>query len=120
MKELRFLKNAKKASLNSNHHLHSIGCTLVKGGRIIGTGFNILKTSPRSPNRFFSIHAEVKAILSAKTDITGATAYIFRQTKDGTMALARPCQSCFDFLISHGIKNIVYSSEGYFKKEKIT
>lgn len=119
MKEFRFLDVAKKASLRSDHKHHHIGVALVKGGRVISTGFNSNKKSPRSPHRFHSVHAEVKAILAANTDVEGATAYVFRQTKSGDMAMSRPCASCAEFLVSKGIRTIVYSFEGSFKKEKI-
>lgn len=119
MKEFRFLEVAKKASFNSNHKHHHIGVCIVKGGRVLSTGYNTNKKSPRSPHKFHSVHAEVRAVLSANTDIEGATAYVFRQTKNGTMAISRPCPSCAQFLIENGIRNIVYSFEGGFKKERI-
>lgn len=120
MKEERFLSMAKKASERSDHHSHKLGCVIVKGPKVLGTGFNKLnKKSTRSPHSYNSIHAEFAAVVSAGWDVKGATAYIFRQTKNGTPAMSRPCESCFKFLTDQGIKKIVYTFEGSFVEEEV-
>lgn len=120
MKEIKFLEMAKKISLNSDHHRHQLGAIIVRGSNVIGTGYNVLnRKSTKAPHKFMSIHAEYMAFLNSNRDIEGATIYIFRQLKDGTPSMARPCESCYNFLISKGIKNIVYTCEGSFKKEKM-
>jgi diaminohydroxyphosphoribosylaminopyrimidine deaminase / 5-amino-6-(5-phosphoribosylamino)uracil reductase len=123
MRDIRFLEYAKKISEKSNHHSFKLGCVITKGSRIIGTGCNIIgKTHSESPHKFHTIHAEFNAILNAKNkhnDIYGATAYVFRAWKNGTWAIARPCPTCRNFLIKNGIKEIVYSFQGYFRKENL-
>ena len=59
------------------------------------------------------------AIMSAGYEVNGATAYIFRQHKNGTPAMSRPCESCWRYLMDCGIKNVVYTFEGSFKEEKL-
>ena len=116
---MKFLDLAKQVSQKSDHHTHKLGCVIARGNKVLGSGFNALKTHPRSPHPFRSIHAEFMATLNAGYDIKGATAYIFRQQKDGTWATARPCEFCWRFLMDCGIKKVIYSFEGTFKQEDI-
>lgn len=120
MKEERFLSLAKEASKKSDHHTYKVGCVIVKGKRVVGRGFNMLKTHPKSPHTFKSIHAEFMAAMSAELDIKGATAYVFREQKNGDWAMAKPCKDCWKFLIECGIKNVVYSYQGMFRQEELT
>lgn len=119
MKQQYFLNIARQASQRSDHHSHRIGCVIVKGNRVLGTGWNRLRTHPKSPHQYKSIHAEFMAAINAGDDIKGATAYVFRAQKDGTWAMSRPCESCWKYLMELGIKNVVYSFEGSFKQEEI-
>jgi len=80
----------------------------------------MLKSHPQSPHRNWKQrHAEFNAVISADWDVEGATAYIFREQKDGTLAIAKPCTSCAAFLVSNGVREIVYSFQGSYKKEKL-
>lgn len=119
MKQEHFLSLAKQASRRSDHHTHKLGCVIAKGKKVLGTGFNVLKTHPKSPHNWKAVHAEFMAVMSAGYDVDGATAYIFRQQKNGTWAAAKPCESCWQFLVDCGVKEIVYSYEGSFRQEKI-
>lgn len=116
MRQQYFLNMAKDISSKSDHHSHKIGCVIAKGNRILGTGWNVLKTHTKSPHRYKSIHAEFMASLNSGK-ISGATAYVFRQQKDGTWANSKPCTSCWKYLIDLGLKEVVYSYEGSFKRE---
>lgn len=119
MKHDSFMALAKQCSKNSDHHSHRMGCVIVKGSRVLGIGWNMLRTHPKSPHEFKSIHAEFMASLNAGRDIKGATAYVFRQQKNGTWAMAKPCDDCWKYLMNLGIKKVVYSFEGTFKTEKL-
>lgn len=119
MKADHFLQLARKESVRSNHRRHKLGCVLVRGSRVLGLGHNMLKTHPKSPHEFKSIHAEFMAVLNSGTDLKGATAYIFRQQKNGTPAISRPCEDCWRYLMECGVKEVVYSFEGSFVQEKI-
>lgn len=118
MKQEYFLSLAKKAAQHSDHHSHKIGCIIAKGNKILGTGWNVMRTHPKSPHKYKSIHAEFMASINTNK-IEGATAYVFRQQKDGTWANSKPCSSCWDYLMDLGIKEVVYSFEGSFRKEKV-
>ena len=110
---------AKKASDKSDHHTHKMGCVIAKGSKVLGIGFNALKTHPKSPHQFKSIHAEFMAWINAGKKVEGATAYIFRQQKSGALAMAKPCSDCWQFLVDSGVKQVVYSFEGSYKKESL-
>jgi deoxycytidylate deaminase len=119
MKQEYFLAVARQASCKSDHHSHKMGCVIAKGNKILGVGHNVLKTHPKSPHKYKSIHAEFMAAINAGYDIEGATAYIFREQKDGTWAMAKPCDYCWKFLMELGVKEVVYSFEGSFKQERV-
>jgi deoxycytidylate deaminase len=119
MKQEYFLALAKHASCKSDHHSHKMGCVIAKGNKVLGVGHNVMKTHPKSPHKYKSIHAEFMAAINAGYDIEGATAYIFRQQKDGTWAMAKPCEYCWKFLVELGVKEVVYSFEGSFKQERV-
>lgn len=114
---MKFLTMAKQLSKRSDHHTHKVGCVIARGNKIIGSGFNLLKTHPKSPHEHKSVHAEFMAALNAGYNMKGATAYVFRELRDGTAAMARPCESCWRLLMDCGIKKVVYSFEGSFKEE---
>ncbi len=119
MKDSYFLTLAKRASEKSDHHTQKLGCVIAKGSSVLGVGYNVLKTHPKSPSPYRQIHAEFMAYVNAGGKVEGATAYIYRQHKNGQAAVAKPCQSCWNFLTEMGIKNVVYSFEGHYKKERM-
>jgi len=106
---------AKKISLQGEHCQHKVGAVIVKNGRPISTGFNSYKTHPlmNKKNPLKTTHAEVSAIIRARKreNIAGATIYVFREHRNGTPALARPCEYCWAILKEHGIKDVYYTTE---------
>ena len=109
-----FFRLARNVSLKSKYRIR-VGCVLVLHGNPISVGFNYLKSHPRFTSLDSAcIHAEISAIMSADTDLIGATAFIYRERKDGTLGLARPCNRCYRELWAVGVKRIYYSTyEGY-------
>ena len=84
-------------------------------GRICG--FNRLKTHPKSPHPYKSIHAEFDAIHRAiilGIDIRKAKLFVGRRRKDGNFGKARPCESCQKFIDGSGIGKVYWSEpSGY-------
>ncbi len=83
------------------------GCVIVdQNNRVLSTGYNgPVKGFPNSkvdftrPNKYvWMIHAEDNAVLFARCDLSGATAYI----------TGHPCAQCFRRLVQAGVKRIVY------------
>lgn len=65
------------------------------------------------------LHAEVHAALGIPpAELEGAIVYVGRVVRDGTPALARPCEICQKFLREVGVAIVYYSTrEGYGKIE---
>jgi len=119
--KLRFFQLAKRLTEFSDHHQHSIGSVIVKKNRVISVGHNSLKTHTHSPHGFKSTHSEFKACWGANPkDLKGASIYVYRQRRDGSLALARPCSSCYSFIKSCGIKYVYYTDYDSYKMEKVS
>lgn len=104
---------AKRLAHKSDHHTHKLGAVVVRGNKIIGVGFNKMKTSPKSNHPFKSIHAELDAILSSHPDrLNGSDIYIYRQTSSGELAMAKPCLYCQDLIRAAGIRRAYYTRKG--------
>lgn len=117
--DIKFFDLAKKISKLSNHGHHKLGSVIVRGSKIISVGTNKIKTHPRSTHPFHSLHSEMAAVLLAKQDLTNCEIYVYRETKSGIPAMARPCIYCLPFIKEAGIKEVHYSITGNYKTEKI-
>lgn len=57
-----------------------------------------------------SIHAEVDALRGIHPEnARGATVYVSRVLRDGSIGYSRPCPACEKYLVSLGIKRVVYT-----------
>jgi deoxycytidylate deaminase len=115
------LKQAHKSAFK-----YKIGAVITKGGRILGTGYNTVKTySKDNPHPYKdSIHAEVKAAFNAirrgpASRLHGGTAYVARVSSCGAGRMARPCISCLRFLKNLGITKLVYTTNEGVTHERI-
>lgn len=94
------------------------GCVVVKGGRVLGTGWNKNRNSPSivSPEHIktdCSFHAEEVAIRDAGEDnVRGAVIYVARINKYGNDRDSKPCPRCSILIGKVGIKRVVYTSMG--------
>lgn len=115
---MKFLSLLKKLANMSDHTQHRMSCIIAKGNRPISFGHNKVKSSPRAKNRYNMLHAEVVALLSTPYEETkGCTAYIYRTTKNGVLAMAKPCEGCELALKLAGIKKVIYSNENNWVEE---
>jgi deoxycytidylate deaminase len=111
--EKGFFRLARNVSERSEYE-HQIGAVIAKK-RPISIGFNqIEKTHTKYNNADLtmsnSIHAEMSAIIHAKTDsYRDADIYIYRETSDGVPALAKPCENCMKNLYVMGIRRVYYT-----------
>lgn len=126
-----YFRTAKAVSELSNYPIHKIGCVIVKGHRIISSGHNSktkchplqakLDTEKYGTECPGKCHAEIMALLPLmknKTDLSNASIYIYREHKDGSLAMAKPCSSCQKVIKQLGIKKIFYSIEHGYAIEK--
>lgn len=127
----RYFEIAKEISKLSTYPRYNLGCIVVYKNKILSTGYNTVKTSPlqKKYNNFRNIegnvvkdmnHAEISAILKIKNlDIRWekVSIFIYREYKDGTRAVAKPCPACEKAIRDLGIKNIYYTGHDSFVHE---
>jgi len=103
----RFAKNES----NKSPMKFKLGAVIIKRGRIIGFGYNSLKTHPKfgSKKHFKTLHAEGAAIYSCRklgNDTTGATMIIYRKGCRNS----KPCEECQKLIKTAGIKKVIYTN----------
>lgn len=101
---------ATKSTARNTH-----GCVVVKGGRVLATGWNKNRNHPTivSPEHIktdCSYHAEEVAIREAGEKAKGAVIYIARVNKHGTDRNSKPCERCNELINKVGIKRVVYTT----------
>ncbi|MEG1725941.1 MAG: hypothetical protein RR313_11155 [Anaerovoracaceae bacterium] len=136
----KYFNIAKNASRISDFPRQHLGAVIMQGGTTISVGYNTTKENPiqkhynkyRSDEVFQrnSLHAEMMAIVKLKgidecVDWRKRTLFVYRESKDGISALARPCPACRKALLDYGITSIYYTTkpkEGTFSYhfEKLT
>jgi deoxycytidylate deaminase len=99
-------------SLAKNTH----GAIVVKGGRVIGTGYNKNRNNPHfvSPEHIktdCSVHAERSAIKDAGYDVKNAVIYIARVNRHGEDRDSKPCSRCLRLIEESGIKRVIYTTQ---------
>lgn len=127
-----YFKAAKSMSGLSNFKQHHIGAVAVCGHKIISSGYNSYKTNPAQKrlniHRFdadtpATIHAELSCLLPLinrrDVNFSDVSLYIFREYKNGDLALAKPCASCMALLKSLGVRHIYYTGDGSYISEEI-
>ena len=96
-----------------------IAAALVKRKKVLSIGVNRMRSHPlqkrfaRNRHSIF-LHAEIDAIKNALQKYTlkelqGATLMVARVKRDGTKALAAPCQGCQKAIEWFGIKDVQYT-----------
>lgn len=112
-REKAFLSVARYlASKSDSRHKH--GAIVVKGGSVIGTGFNKDRNhpdivSPEHIKSHCSVHAEVDAIRDAKWNVKGAVLYVARINNQGKDRNSKPCDRCMVLIEETQIKKVIYT-----------
>ena len=118
----RHLRSASRYAARSRHPIHKMGAVVIRGGNIVGAGFNKMHSHPRSRSYDNMIHAELSAILSAG-NVWGTIygdLYVVRITKGGAFGTSKPCSDCMDLIKEAGITSVTYIDEkGRIKKDSI-
>lgn len=108
-----------------------IGCVIVQGKRIISSGYNSEKTSTlqKKYNRYrfdadspAKIHAEVSALtplIHTNIEFKKIKLFTYREHKDGSLAMSRPCKSCMELIKQLGIQYIYYTTDDGYCEEII-
>ena len=111
-----FFNMARQVSFLSDYHGPHMGCVCVDGHRVVTSGHNAMKTNPMQHryNRFRDFDPKYPARVHAEV-----TLYVYREHKDGSPAMARPCKSCMALIKNLGIKKVFYTTDDGFAEEKI-
>lgn len=116
---------AKKVQKLSTYPKAKIGAVIVLGNRVISVGYNqVEKAHPlvRKYNKFQGLHAEIHSLFGVrhKHDLRGAKVVVYRENKDGELAMCRPCSVCQKILSTYGVKKMIYTTNGGWNSEDIT
>ena len=131
----RYFKIAKQVSIFSDFPKQKIGAVIVYKNKIISTGYNSIKENPlQMKYNFFrdmendkcywknKIHAEIMALSKIKDkdiNFNKVSIFVYRQHKNGEIALAKPCKACEHALKDFGIRNIYYTDYKKICYEKL-
>lgn len=131
--EIAYFNTAKAVSELSNHPKQKLGAVVVYKHRIISFGSNSITKCDPIQSKLDSIkygvecpgkcHAETSALIPLiknNVDCRGASIYVSRCHKDGTLAMARPCSSCEKLIRSLGIKKVYYTVNDGYAQERWT
>lgn len=107
------IRRAAIEALKSTHKQHRMGAVIVKGGRVLSTGYNTMQPSARLGTN--TRHAEAHAILKLLKEgrlhsLAGADLYVTRFTRGGSVGLSRPCSACAELARSVGVSRVFYST----------
>lgn len=127
-----YFKAAKSMSELSDFKQYHIGAVAVYGHKIISSGYNSCKTNPVQKRlnvyRFdadtpATLHAELSCLLPLinrrDIDFSNVSLYVYREYKNGNLAMSRPCASCMALLRDLGIRHIYYTGDGSYINEEI-
>lgn len=121
-----FLK-AKAASYLSDVPKFKLGAVMMIGNKVLAVGYNITKTHPiqKSYNKERGyvqdkknegqVHAEMMCLINTRyldVDWSKVSIYVYREHKDNSPAMAKPCPACRKALLERGITQIYYSTDG--------
>lgn len=104
-------KVAVRVSKSSNYR-YQLGAVIFNKSKIISVGINKTKTHPDLIKyfKYATCHAEIDAVLHSTQDVTDCDIYVYRETRDGKVANAKPCPQCVQFLNDNGIKNAYWTT----------
>lgn len=132
MNDSHLFKIARECSLNSDYtsgcSSARVGCVVVYKGAILAKSYNSNKTHTTQAkfNKWrynedvskkylpCKLHAEINCLVRIKyldIDFSKVHIYTYRETKNGHLAISKPCPSCLAMIKSLGIKNLHYTTE---------
>lgn len=118
------VKKLQNLRSQSNHKQHKLSALILHRGRPISFGYNNqTKTHPRIKkySDVKTMHAEMSALFKVRnvSILKDCTMVIYRETRDGNMANAKPCEVCAEMLKDVGISVVVYSTPNGWTEENL-
>lgn len=131
--DYRYFAKARQVASISDYRKVHVGCVAVYQGHIIGLGCNCNKTHPTQKyyNRYRSesdesmlpkLHAEINCVNQIKNldvNFSKVKLYTYRIRKDRIHGLARPCPSCMAAIKDLGIRDIYYTTDDGYVRERL-
>ena len=124
--------SAAKAVSTLSDHKQKVGAAVVLKHRIISSACNSdCKTHPlqKQYNKYrftedspHKCHAELSALVPLirdGVDLSRASIFVYRQHKNGSLAMARPCKSCMALIKDVGINRVFYTTDDGFAREDL-
>lgn len=114
------IKEARKSDCT-----YKLGCVIFNKNQIISRGHNYFgsrkKLHPKFKEWRNSIHAEVDAIINARTDLKGCNLLVVRANNKNELKKAKPCGKCMTYIKHVEIKRVYYSDNcfPYIKSFKL-
>lgn len=93
-----------------------VAAIVVKSGRVLSVGANRWRCPTKILEAGMTYHAEVQALKGVSfIQARGATLYIARKGRNGKPSMARPCDSCWAYILDHHVRQVVYTTweDGY-------
>lgn len=93
-----------------------VAALVVKSGRLLSIGANRWRCPTKILEAGMTYHAEVQALKGVSADqARGATLYVARRGRNGKPSMARPCDACWQHIVDHSIRQVVYTTweDGY-------
>lgn len=121
--ELKYLDVAKAVAKTSDFKRTHVGCCIVYNRSIISVASNSEKSHPLQSfyNRYRNfdnpetaigkLHAEIHALsylLNRDINYNKVSLFVYRELKDGSPAISRPCPACERLIKNLGIKKVYY------------
>jgi pyrimidine deaminase RibD-like protein len=99
---------------------HRMAAIVVQKGKIVSIGVNSRRNLPRYAGRDdCSVHAEVAALRRVARP-RGAHVYVVRLTPGGRIGLARPCERCWQILVTAQVRCVTYTTNnGEISHERV-
>lgn len=102
---------AEKQAKKSTFKQHRVGAVLVKGSRVLSTGYN--KYGYTKELKYPTIHAEEMAIvkllkLGFQDKLVNSNLYVTRFTPAGNLGIAKPCSRCMELIRSVGVSHVYF------------
>ncbi len=119
-RERRFISTALRVAKTADPNCSfSVGAVITFGHRIVASAACTAKSHPKNPKPFLRTNrnqlcAECRAVLKSLhvmpvEKLRYCSIYVVRRRKDGSMAMARPCEECMKILKNVGIRDIYYT-----------
>lgn len=109
---------AAKLSTQRNRH----AALVVKSGNLLSIAVNKYRNTPGMVDpKYASWHAEYCSLrlVSYKSSINSVL-YVARYGRNDKICISKPCRACMKYLITRGVKKIVYSTiDGNFAVERV-